>query len=216
MIKSTFGEWTKQKLWVAFGLKRTYQSDELDKWLASAIELSDFEQESLRFLRSRLIKFADIWNEIELRENFIGPVIGLANFDSEDCRSFAGQKISGMVGDYELSGTPDGMVATGFFEPELPYFCLHEYKKEDNADDPAAQALAAMLVAQQLNKAALQNGQSNYANPVVYGAYVSGRNWFFMTLKGDTYTISNEFVATRDDLFVILQILKGLKAQVKV
>lgn len=45
----------------------------------------------------------------------------------------------------------------------------------------------------------------------IYGAYVMGRNWFFLTLVNMTYCISNEYVATRDDVVDIYRIMKGMK-----
>ena len=45
----------------------------------------------------------------------------------------------------------------------------------------------------------------------IYGAYVMGRNWFFLTLQGRKYCISDEYVATRDDIRSIYKILKNLK-----
>ena len=40
---------------------------------------------------------------------------------------------------------------------------------------------------------------------------IMGRNWFFLTLEGRKYCISEEYVATRDDIFKIFGILKNLK-----
>ena len=101
-----------------------------------------------------------------------------------------------------VSGEVDLMVAGGAFEPKAPYFCLHEYKKEKGVDnDPLGQLLIAMMTAQAINKEELP----------VYGAYIFGRNWFFLTLIDKQYCISNEYVATRSDIFDILKIMKKLK-----
>jgi len=80
---------------------------------------------------------------------------------------------------------------------------LHEYKKEKGVDnDPLGQLLIAMMTAQALNK----------EDKPIYGAYVFGRNWFFLTLIDKKYCISNEYVATRTDIFDILKVMKNLKA----
>jgi len=101
-----------------------------------------------------------------------------------------------------MGGRPDGMIASGFREPEKPYFCFQEYKKERDPDgDPAAQALAAMLVAQEI---------SEHSHPI-YGGYVRGSLWSFMTLQGREYCISDPYVATRDDVFDIFRMLKSLR-----
>jgi hypothetical protein len=97
------------------------------------------------------------------------------------------------------------MVASGWRAPEIPYFCLQEYKKEkDPNGDPAGQCLAAMLVAQELNQ---------HQHPV-YGCYVLGRNWFFMLLKEKEYAISNAYPSTLEEVFDIFRILKALKFKV--
>ena len=61
--------------------------------------------------------------------------------------------------------------------------------------------LAAMLVAQALNQ----------RHHPVYGCYVKGNFWSFMTLRERQYCISQPYVATRDDVFDIFRILKALK-----
>ncbi|MCP4399230.1 MAG: hypothetical protein GY801_18250 [bacterium] len=67
--------------------------------------------------------------------------------------------------------------------------------------DPAAQALAAMLVAQELNE----------HHAPVYGCYIKESFWYFMVLRERAYCISEPYVATRDDIFEIFRILKVLK-----
>lgn len=144
----------------------------------------------------------DNWNERELALHFIGPVFTLVEFTGENFNLFAERPISGMVDDIEMKGRPDGMIASGFREPEKPYFCFQEYKKEKDAEgDPAAQALAAMLVAQEINEHKIP----------VYGCYVRGRHWYFMILQGRKYCISESYAATKEEIFDILRILKVLK-----
>ena len=120
---------------------------------------------------------------------------------------FAERRISARVGsptgEVELSGEPDGLIATGYREPEAPFFAFTEYKRQlDPNGDPAGQTLAAMLVAQVLN----QHQQA------IYGAYVVGSDWRFMVLEGRHYTISRDYSAVTDELFAIFRILKALKA----
>jgi len=95
------------------------------------------------------------------------------------------------------------MLASGRSEPEAPYFCLYEYKKETGEDsDSPSQLIINMMTAQAAN--------SNV--DVIYGAFVVGRNWYFLTLKNHEYCVSNAYDATRDDdIFTIFKILKKLK-----
>ena len=110
-----------------------------------------------------------------------------------------------------LYGRPDGLIASGYRSPEIPYFAFQrsvatEYKREKDPDgDPAGQCLAAMLAGQALN-----------GNPTesVYGCYVVGENWRFMVLLGREYAISPAFSAITDEVFYIVGLLKYLKIQI--
>ncbi len=199
---SNFRTWTRQRLNKRFGLKQVQNHPFLQSLIATPIELNDFERESAEYLRKILAERVDFWNEEELKIKFIGGIISLVNFETDYFSAFADRYLGAIVDGEELSGLPDIMVAGGTQEPEMPYFCLHEYKKEiDNSSpDPAGQCLAAMLAAQALN---------NDAFPI-YGTYVIGRNWFFLVLTGQEYSISNSYSATHDD--EILDIIRILKA----
>jgi hypothetical protein len=107
-----------------------------------------------------------------------------------------------------MGGEPDGMIASGFREPETSFFCFQEYKKHlDPQGDPAGQALAAMIVAQELNE---------HRYPI-YGCSVVGDMWRFMLLQERTYCLSNSYSATGDigvfEIFRVLKVLKGLVKQ---
>ena len=115
---------------------------------------------------------------------------------------FAERPMTGIVGDYELYGSPDAVIAKGRYSPKIPYFCFHEYKKENEPKgDPAAQALAAMLAAQALN---------HRPHPI-YGLYVVGKLWHFLLLHGQEYVVSPGFLADGKELFEIVKLLKALK-----
>ena len=114
--------------------------------------------------------------------------------------------MSATVGNYELSGIVDGMIATGFRDPDIPLFCLHEYKRSvDNQGSPDAQVLAAMLVAREKN---------NNQKPI-YGVFVVGLNWNFVVLNGNEYFISKTYLADGDGIFAIFKMIKALKPIIK-
>ncbi len=175
----------------------------LQEWLNGTNEISEQERSYLLILQRYLQEHVDDWNEQELSLHFIGPVFSLIQFDYErKFNLFAQRPFSGIVDGIEISGKPDEMIATGYREPKKPFFCFQEYKKEQDANgDPAGQALAAMLVAQEINE---------HQFPI-YGCYVRGRSWFFMALQGKEYSISDAYTATKTEIFDILQILKTLK-----
>lgn len=134
----------------------------------------------------------------------IGPLVALIDYDTETTGFFADRPLSATVGEYELVGMPDGLVASGQFEPETPYFCSHESKKESGREgDPRGQVLAAMLAARERNAAAGQETP-------IFGAYVLGRMWFFLVLVGHDYAVSRDYSAVRDvmDIYRVLAALK--------
>jgi len=201
-----FSECTLLKLEKLFGITLVDKPPVLTTWLRQRAPLSKWERQSLIFFQNILIHNVHSWNEIELIQNFIGPVFALADFaSSKKFNYFAERDLIGQVDGITLYGNPDGMIASGFREPETPFFCFQEYKRHlDPKGDPAGQALAAMLVAQELNQA---------AHPI-YGASVIGEIWQFMTLQGREYSLSTSYVATNGGLFDIFRILKVVKQYV--
>jgi len=197
-----FGDCTLLNLEDTFGLKQQRTLPVLTSWLGRVAEISDLERQILAIFQEGLIVNVHDWNEQELSLHFIGPLFSLVKFTTGQFNLFAERYFSAIVEEIELRGEPDGMVASGFREPKKPFFCFQEYKKhKDPNGDPAGQCLAAMLVAQELN-------ETKYP---VYGCYVIGHDWYFMVLQGRDYAISQAYVATRDDIFDIFRILKGLK-----
>ncbi|MCP4702421.1 MAG: hypothetical protein GY862_37010 [Gammaproteobacteria bacterium] len=204
--KSSFRDWTLTALDKRFGLKQVHSHEMLNDWLnGTTKKISQLEKTLLQTLEERAQLHVDHWNEQEYALNVIGQLLSLADFSHDKFNAFADRYLAGTVDDEELSGNPDGMIAKGWREPEIPYFCLQEYKRERNPEgDPAGQCLAAMLVAQELN-------EHHYP---VYGCYVAGRNWFFMILRKNEYAISNSYSVTHDEIFDIFRILNVLKMKI--
>ena len=201
-IMKSFKHWTRQNIEDKFGLDVKSKCKSLDNWLNAEIEINASEEKELQRLQLKLKQNVDLWNEQELIIKFIALLIDKVDYDNKMFKSFANRKLSGEIDGEMVSGEVDLMIASGKFEPKEPYFCLHEYKKEKGADnDPLGQLIIAMMTAQEIN---------NNEHPI-YGAYVMGRNWFFLTLQGRKYCISDEYVATRDDIRSIYKILKNLK-----
>ena len=203
-IKRLFSDWNKEELEETFGLTRVFQHSLIERWFerAASQEICAFEQEMLSNLRQTLFENADAWNEIELAEYFIGPVLALVNFHTPQFNIFSDRAITATVGDYELYGEPDAVIAKGRYSPQIPYFCFHEYKRaHEPKGDPAAQALAAMLAARELNP---------HPHPI-YGMYVVAEKWHFMILQGQEYVISKGFLADDEEIFTIFKTLKALK-----
>ncbi|MFK7906584.1 MAG: hypothetical protein AB8B69_15745 [Chitinophagales bacterium] len=186
-----FKEWTTQALMEKFGLQQVLVCEKLEYWLSRDVKINERADGVLQELRENAIINVPYWNEDELKFNLIYPLIQMAEIKSKTYNIFLERTISATFNDkYKLLGKPDLIVASGIFEPKNPYFFFHEYKKEKgSADDPIGQLLAAMMVGQKLN---------DNQKPV-YGAYVVGRNWFFVVLEGKNYCISNNFSVTQKD-----------------
>jgi hypothetical protein len=207
MQKSTFREWTLAKIDKTFGAKQIANDSVLTDWLAIQTSLSAMDEHYLSLLQRTLRIGVYDWNETELENKFISPLIVYAELDSYDFSYFLERDLEGVIDDHYLTGRVDGMIASGFREPDKPYFCLYEYKKEkDPEGDPAAQALIAMMIAQ----------DKNADNLPVYGGFIIGKNWQFMVLKGRKYAISNTYSADSDDIYNIFQAIKALKKIVSV
>jgi len=202
MKHKSFKYWSRQDIADTFGLATNSNCQYLDNWLNTTIDLTTVEKETLTRLQNKLRANVDLWNEQELIIKFIALIMDMVDYDNPQYKAFANRKLSGLIDGEEISGEVDLMIASGKYAPKAPYFCLHEFKKEQGADnDPYGQLLIAMMTAAELNQ----------TNKPVYGAFVIGRNWFFLTLKDRKYCISDEFVATRSDIFTIYRTLKNLK-----
>lgn len=194
---------TQQKLYKIFDLRKVVKIQALESWITDLPDLTPNEIIVAKIYQERLLENIDNWNEQELSLGFIGPILNLIQFKIPyELNFFAQRSLSGKIGQYEIIGKPDGMLASGFQEPEKPYFSFHEYKKEiDSSGDPAGQNLAAMLVGQ------LQNDN----NEPIYGCYVVGRNWFFMVLQEKSYAISRAYSSDNESIYDIIKILKALR-----
>jgi hypothetical protein len=202
----TFKEWDLDKLDNTFNLKQVWQCDLLTQWQNNSQDIGDYETKTLLSLQKSLIRGGRSWNEVELENKFISPVIMAAEIDDDEIGYFLERSLSGVVGDYTLSGIVDGVIATGMRNPHVPYFCFHEYKRNiENQGSPEAQVLAAMLVAREMNHNQLP----------IYGLFVVGLVWNFVVLNNNEYCISKNYNADDEEIFVIFKMLKALKQIIK-
>jgi hypothetical protein len=206
-MQSNFRDWTLDKIDDAFGLRQVYEMNTLAQLITPSYELNDFEKQYINTLQEHFKYGGDDWNEVELENKFISPMIVLAFKPNDRYAYFLERDLAVKIDDYELSGRVDGLIATGFRNPKKPYFCLNEYKKgTDPNGDPKGQALIAMLAVQQLN----QNDSP------IYGCYVIGRDWYFMVLENKQYSISRDYSCVTQEVFEIFKILKNLNARIEV
>lgn len=207
MQKSNFREWSLERVERTFQLVQVTELPILEELLASDYVLNEFDIHLLKSLRKNYVEFGgDDWNEVELENKIISPIIVASEIDNKRFAYFLERELATIIDEYELSGKVDGMIASGFRSPQMPYFCLNEYKRgTDPYGDPRGQALIAMLVAQKLN---------DNQKPI-YGSYIIGRNWYFMALIGKEYAISKDFSCVDDEIFEIFKVMKSLRVQIE-
>jgi hypothetical protein len=197
--------YTESELQDIFGLKRALDlSQKLLDWL-NAPSYKPKNEDVLDMLHLELREKVDYWNEDELELFFIGPLLKFfVDYRSNYFLVYSERTIAANIEGYSLSVQADLMLAKGVGEVlKIPYFCFHEYKRtKKNPSDPIAQVLEAMLIAQEMNK----NGKP------VYGAYVIGKDWYFMVMEGKEYCISESYSATnKQELLQIIAILREFR-----
>lgn len=205
----SFETWNYEEVEDAFGILPVDSMPEFDNWLDVANMSPDaFEKKVLDNYRKLLLKEVKNWNEDELKLFFIGPILGLVDFNTDYFKPFTQRTLSIEKNGVSASGKVDFMLAKGKVIPKIPYFCLHEYKQENRRDnDPLGQLLIGMVAAQAKN--------ATEGLPI-YGCYVSGRNWFFVMLIGNQYCLSNAYNASDKDIYNIFVILKKCKSLVEI
>ncbi|MEY4903324.1 MAG: hypothetical protein RLZZ292_1139 [Bacteroidota bacterium] len=202
MKKSNFRDWNLDGIDEAFGTRQVDTLDSLNQILAYRHEHDAFETRYLENLSKKYRNGGEDWNETELISKIIAPLLAFADIDNRVFSYFAEREVHVTIGEYELSGKVDGMIATGFRSPHKPYFCMNEYKRAtDPSGDPKGQALIAMLAAQTLNE----------ENFPILGCYIVGRQWCFMALEGKEYAFSEAFLCDNANIFDLHRILKGVR-----
>jgi hypothetical protein len=205
---NNFSEWRIGQVERVFQLQRNDEIPDFKQWLEPRIEIDPYTDERLNALRLELQRFVSAWNEYELFGRFIGPLLSLISFWGRTYNLFHNRTLSlRLSDDRKTSGQLDGMVASGIEEPEQPYFFIHEYKRNLNAEgDPQGQLLIAMLAAQHL---------TTDGGPL-YGCYVIGPFWRFVYLDGTTFAESQGYDATDGgELHIIWNILHETKRRIE-
>ncbi len=199
----TFDQWDIDDLEQTFSLERVPNLPTLANWLRADFPMNEVERTIIAALQENLAAEIDLWNEDELKFKFIAPFVNLVRYDTQYFHTFTQRTLSATVGDVQMSGRVDFMVATGKSKPIRPFFFLHEYKKTFAPNNnPLAQLLAEMVAAQELN---------TVPHPL-YGSYIVGRSWFFVVLEGRKYAVSLAYDVTQPEASNILSLLKAAKA----
>jgi hypothetical protein len=208
MKKRKFQDWEFEQIHKEFGCIRHYKNfPMLETWQNCQEPINTGETKRLEALSERLFFCVETWNEDELKFFFISPLIDLISFEHEQYKAFTQRKLSAVIGDWQVGGIVDFVIATGIQHPVQPFFFLHEYKQERKRDnDPLGQLLIEMLVAQQQNENKIP----------LYGCYVVGRYYFFVVLDGQEYSVSNGLNGSSiDDIMTIFRMFRFVKRYIE-
>ena len=198
--------WSEAELVDTFGLIKTkLTAPLLIEWLDATTTLNEVETVIFNHINREAIQWIEVWNEEDLKMNFIAFVIQLSHLNSHDTiRTFFEKTVEATVEGHYLKVKSDFMIAKGVLDMvKVPYFHFQEYKKDkDPNGDPNAQLIEAFLIAQEKNK----NGKP------MYGLYVIGRFWYFVVMEGKSYCVSKAYDSTdKEDLLQIIAILRKFR-----
>ena len=210
----SFEKWKTEEVERTFGIKYLQSMSLMQDWLQFQQALTTEEEKIAEKLRLFLQKFANFWNEEDMKVFFIVPILQIVEFyEFDKYRTFMEATLEAHLIDAQnnpclLRGRVEMVVATGKQDPQTPFFFLNEYKAQRKVvTDPQGQLLIAMLVAQAKNSA---------LNLPMYGMYNIGQLWFFVVLAGKEYTTSKAFDATdAQDLKQIINALQYVKAHIE-
>lgn len=218
--EKTFKHWVLDDLILETGLKEKGKCELLDNWLKVSSEMEDLQLQIMDKLLRKGEKLVEGWNEQELQTKYIAPIIEIVDFDDLNYffASFAERRIEATYKNISLKGKVDWMVAIGRHKPYVPFFFIHEYKKQKGFEnDPEGQLLATMLAAYTLNqtppKPTLFNPFPKHDKDMpIYGCYIVGRWWYFVVLHKGMFCKSQPYDSiNRKKLIEIIGILKNQK-----
>jgi hypothetical protein len=199
----SFGTWDTQDLHLTFRIQDVEMLPQLSEWLQFSIEIDAATLTELEALRRELDSLNEDWNEDELKMHFIAPLLRLIHYGVKDTyNTFYQRSLSAIINDVEMGGIVDMEIAKGWKKPIKPYFFLHEYKQEQGGKgDARGQLLAAMLVAQALNK----------DEKPIFGVYLVGASWRFIVLYKHEYAVYRLDATKKEDLMQIFYMLSWVK-----
>jgi hypothetical protein len=189
-----------------FNIEKQAECTVLDNWLDVSGTLNEIEHYILDSACKDIILTGRDWNEEELKMNFVALIFFVAKLNvPKKIQLFYERRLNGKVEGIGISVIVDGMLATptNANRPKMPYFFLQEFKRSLGDDhDPEGQMLAAMILAQELNK----DGKP------IYGCWLQGKFWNFTTLINKNYCVSRTYDASNmADTQQIVLILRKLK-----
>jgi hypothetical protein len=200
-----FSHWKREEIEDVFLLTEVEELNVLNEWIAYRCDILNHENQQLTKLSDRLKKHVIDWNEEELKIQFIALLFDLVDYNQKNSQAFFERTFEVEINNDMLKVSVDCVIAEGKRSPKIPFFCLHEYKREiDSSSDPLGQVLIAMVAAQFIN----QDPEP------VYGVYIVGRLWHFLVLHEKKYCLNLALDATKkndiESIFFMLRYIKNI------
>lgn len=200
---STFEQWHALDVEEKLDIRHTKESVLLSKWIQPQGQYPPEWEKPIEQYQERLVRYHNSWNEYELLIKFAYLFLATIEWFDGWHNLFHERALKAKVGNYEVKGIVDGMLASVSYEPESPYFFIHEYKRMKQSEaDPLGQLLIAMIASRTINA----------DRKPIYGCYIIGTYWRFVVLDGDHYAQSQGYDATdMTELNMIWQTLNEAK-----
>jgi len=208
----SFSKITFNDLENIFDIKQNIRNINIfNKWFCNDIKLSKENIQFLNYLINRNINLMKLYNEEDLKVNFIIPLLNNIDFFllEDNIRSFTNEKLTYKTDKFILNGEVDFIFSEGIRKAEKPYFFIKEFKKSIQGSDPEPQLIAELISAIELN---------NWTT--IKGAYIVGAIWNFVILEKlgkdkYQYYISSNFDSTKiEDLKDIYKNLTFVKNEI--
>ncbi len=181
-------------------IKRDFNDEIFSEWFNNNSIMTDEIELFLEKLIQKNIKLINLYDEEDLKMNFIAPLIIKVDyfmFDDE-IRNFYHEPLRYETEKFIFNGRADMMVAKGLIDSEKPYFFLQEFKKGFVSTNPEPQLLAELISAVELNDEIFMKG-----------CYIIGSRWNFVVLE--KIAVGNyKYFVSRDFNCVNLEDLKEI------
>ncbi len=201
-----FSEATYKKLKKFANIKQIADKTKFQEWFSYQYKISKEEDTFLNKLIEKNRFVLSKYNEATLVTKFIAPLLNQVDFNTDEFRDWYQYNISGEINGWKLTGQADYFVASGFYEPEKPYFFIHEFKPAKSIGSAEEQLVAELIMAMHLNN-----------TTEIKGCYVINKHWEFVILEklkngNYQYYTSNSYDGLNiDDLKKIYTYLQAVK-----
>ena len=107
MITRLFSTFTFEEVEDMFLMSRVFQCDLLAEWLDAVPAADDIQTFLLNKSKEHLFRQVFNWNEDELKMFFIGPLIELADLETQDFKPFTQRTLEITLNETKITGKVD-------------------------------------------------------------------------------------------------------------